>query len=155
MTAYDQELIEKFDSYIKKNSIQIHENFDEIVENFEKYVHFSGSRIAWCERECVFFAELTYHIDRIQLAKECVQIIARTYTKLQDKDVLVFCDAGLDLVYQMKFSLFAEVCTDFFELPEHVYVWFANTDRCLNRTYESYIYFGGTGLLDELPMREF
>lgn len=155
MTAYDQELIEKFDCYIKENSIQIHENFDEIARNFEKYVHFSGSRIAWRERECVFFAELTYHIDSNQLAKECVKIIARTYPKLQDKDVLVFCDGGLDLVYQMRFSLFAEVCVDFFEQPAHVYVWFANTDRCLNYTFESCIYFGGTGLLDEIPMREF
>jgi hypothetical protein len=137
---YDLELKAVLKDLIDSGDIEIKEpdHYFKIIEDCYPTLN---NRIDW-ENVDGFIAK---YIDEMHKDKEIAQffdMILKEDLSLNSEQVSVLGDDLINFAYKMKFTKFKELAHIFFSIPQHTYVIFEDSRKCINFTFESDIYFG-------------
>ena len=137
---YDIEIIEILENRLKDKSVSIvspNISFEMIEKNYP----ISYNRINW---SLIPTADHTT-INESNLKEEVADFINKIINKypgLENEKVVIIGDDLFENGYELPFLLFKELFSTFFEIPQHTYVIFQKSKKCLNYTFEGDIYFG-------------
>ncbi|CAM3830073.1 hypothetical protein FLBR109950_03825 [Flavobacterium branchiophilum] len=134
MTEYDKELFEKLKDLVDNKIIKIHESNEFVFKILESNYPMGFSGIEWNEN---------YYIENLINTKidSIFNILSNNKLKNNEK-VYVFGDGLTDFCYEMKFETFKDYSFLFLEIPQNFFLYFKDTQKCLNITFANEIFFG-------------
>ncbi len=144
MSAYDEELVESLRKEIENEDIKVCEETLSHFNEMGKIYPPAHNGIDWDKKGIDYFKDLSSFSGKEQgemVSKSLEEIVAE-YPDLLDEEVVVLGDSLTELGYLMKFKKFIELQDDFFSVPQHCYVFFSKRKKCINLTFEGYLYFG-------------
>lgn len=145
MTEADIELLEIFKISVLQGYTIIHHNNTVFFEILEEKFPIGFNRIDWNKHKEYFSESLgntKNQTEKEEHIKFFLNKISISFPELKQEKVIVFGDNSIDLAYEMNFEVFVKHAHLFFELPQHTYVLFTESMKCLNYTFEDVIYFG-------------
>ena len=77
-----------------------------------------------------------------ELIEKCLQQVIELDQENKSAKIVVVSDGQLNCAYKMEFGKFTALWKLFFTLPQHTYVYFLDSKRCLNYTFEGELIFG-------------
>lgn len=142
-TEYDIEIL----SFIEQNSliniIKVSEHTDSVINEIESNFTMGFSGIDWNERNIVYSQILnTNPIEYLIEAKKFLFSITKLYPHLLNEKISIIGDNLTNLLYEMTFIDFIDMSDLFLSIPQHTYIWFAASKKCINFTFENEAYFG-------------
>lgn len=143
-SEYDDRLLSELELEINSNIIKIHGSssgfFDEIAAHYP--TGFSG--INWGQTTPILFEKIesSDQIQRQAVINHFLEDIIVNLPELQNEVVVVAGDNLINLAFEMKYKDFISVNMHFFSIPQHTYIWFTQSKKCLNLTFEDEIFFG-------------
>lgn len=141
-TEYDKELLNSLKDKIASEEIIVHNNVNKIVEEIESFYPMGFSGIDWLKSEYIFCQTISLNENKSTEILEFFYKIIDRYPELIDEKIIVIGDSLTELAYEVKFSNFLILFNHFFSIPQHTYVWFRKSRKCINLTFENTIYFG-------------
>jgi hypothetical protein len=142
-TIYDKDLMLYFDKKGLIKEVLFNGKKDEIIYKIEEHFVMGYSGIDW-ENNNVLFSQKLYpenenYIDEI---KGIIEKIINSFPNLLKEKVFVIGDSLTNLSYEMDFNLFINEMEQFLLIPQHLYIWFDESKKCINFTFENEVYFG-------------
>jgi hypothetical protein len=137
-------LQENLAALIADGKVQVHENDRAFIKSIEQHYPFGHSTIQWHTLTGVQHIDLN-EIDKNkhqQARQKFLDTIAHNLPELLNERVIVLGDGAINLAYGMKFGVFIAISEHFFSLPQHTYVWFPASKKCINLTFRDDLYFG-------------
>ena len=137
---YDKELYSYFEREQLLSQIKISDTADEIISQLEQKFNFGYSGIKWNEQNILLSQKIS--------AKEETNImyflsgVIKLFPSLHQEVAFLVGDNLTELVYEMNFSVFLNCYEVFLLIPQHTYIWFPESQRCINFTFEDEVYFG-------------
>lgn len=136
-SSYDDDIKLSLEEDIGIGQVQV-EQPDKYFELIDQFFPTSMNRIDWSQvsqYDMIEF-ELGDGLDKI------LSFISKHIEMPLDEDVVVIGDDLIDNAYRLKSSIFFENALEFFSIPQHTYVLFPSSKKCLNLTFEGDLYFG-------------
>lgn len=143
-THFDTELLDNLAMQISDGVVVVHKNEKTFIQSIEQHYPFGQSTIEWHKLTGMEHIDLR-EIDNSlhpETRREFLDAIALKSPELLNERVVVIGDGAIDLVYGMKFKDFVNLSEHFFTLPQHTYVWFPASKKCINLTFRDELYFG-------------
>jgi hypothetical protein len=143
-TIYDIELLLSLKEKAPNIDILIHEMTDNFFEEIEKYYPIGFNGIDWKKHKPILF-ELIDDTNNEGVNIKIFSFFLRLTNEhpyLQDENVVVFGDNLTSIACQMKFKDFIELFDDFCSIPQHTYIWFMASKKCIHFTFENELFFG-------------
>lgn len=142
-TIYDNELI----SYIKYNHlshvIKVDEQTDEVVKNIEENFVMGFSGIDWEQNEVIYSQKLDSDLEKyLDEAKIFLEKVRLLFPDFIGEKVFIIGDNLTNLSYEMTFEYFLNTFDQFLSIPQDIYIWFADSKKCINFSFENEVYFG-------------
>lgn len=141
-TRYDNELLVKLEPEINENKIRIHENINIFMNDIEANYPMGFSGIDWDKRKPLFYVD--FNSEDVLLKKiddEFVKIL-NSFPELSNEKLVIIGDNLTELGYEVSFKDFIRLKSLFLSIPQHVYLWFLNSKKCINITFENELIFG-------------
>ncbi len=144
MTEYDIELLNELNKEIEKGVVKILENTDSFFDDIERWYPIGFSGVDWSKKEYIFFFDLNEDSKVLvsQKVGEYLQQIIEKFPELLDENLIVLGDGLTNLGFEMKLIDFMKINKLFFVIPQHTYIWFTETKKLINLTFEGELYFG-------------
>lgn len=139
-SQYDLEIIESLENRIRDKSVTV-VSPDAYFEMIEKNYPISLNRIDWSLVPTADHA----NINESNLEEEVADFIDRIIDNepsIESEEVVIVGDDLTEDGYELPFFLFKELFSVFLKIPQHTYVVFRKSKKCLNYTFEGNIYFG-------------
>lgn len=143
-SVYDKELYERISNEIRNESISIESGTDVVVDLIERHFPMGFSGIDWEAKGSLVYQDFGHLSD----AEKNTQIqttldnLTNSNSSIKDEPIVVIGDGAIDKVYRMRFGTFVSIWRHFFNLPQHTYVYFLRTHRCMNYTFRDELYYG-------------
>lgn len=142
-TMYDKELISYIDYKGFCNDIIIYESTDGVINELEEYFVMGYGGIDWNQTKIIFMESLDSNVEQYLVqAKNFLKKIIISFSHLQNETVFVIGDNLTELSYKMKFQKFIELFDQFLKIPQHTYIWFTESKKCINFSFENEVFFG-------------
>lgn len=141
-TEYDIELLKDLKDYISNGLIKIHDYTAQFVDDMEKNFRMGFNRIEWSDDNYLYYENLIENKDKNKVISNFLRKIAQNHPEILNETVVVIGDGVTNLGYEMKYSDFMKTNHYFFDLPQHTYVFFIASKRCINLTFEDELFFG-------------
>jgi hypothetical protein len=142
-TQYDQELRSYIDRESLATHIEISHTTDEIVKAIETNYTMGFSGVDWTKNKVIYTERLDSNLEiYLQQAKILLEKIASLVPALLDERVIVIGDNLTYCAYHMPFEEFLKMSDAFLSIPQHIYIWFPISKKCMNFTFENEFFFG-------------
>ena len=134
-SAYDLELKTSLKSLIDSGEIEVNEP-DYYFELIERHYPISSNRIDW-ERVGGSIAEYIEEESKSEQLKKFLNLVLKEDSSLSLENVVVFGDDLLNFAYKLRFENFMKHHEIFFSIPQHTFVIFEESKKCINYTFEN------------------
>ena len=141
-TDYDKELLMKLKTEIAENKINIHNNIDDFINEIEINYPMGFSGIDWTEKKPVFFVNFYDQNELLEKITYQFSKILNIFPELLNEKIIIFGDGLTNLGYEMIFDDFIKLNRNFLTIPQHTYIWFTDSKKCMNITFEDELFFG-------------
>lgn len=142
-TAYDIELSLFLKKEVPDENFLIYESSDNFFDEIEKYYPTGFNGIDWQLHKPIFFEYVdTNSEDALIKISSFLLQIKKEFPVLYEENVVIFGDNLTSVACQMKFKVFSEFFDAFLSIPQHTYVWFVESHKCINYTFENELFFG-------------
>jgi len=141
-TEYDNELLIKLELEIKENKINVHENVESFINEIEANYPMGFSGIDWLEKKPLLFVGYSDESDLLENIADGFSKMLNICPELLEERILVIGDGLTNLGYEMRFNDFIKLNKIFLTIPQHTYIWFIDSKRCINITFENEMIFG-------------
>jgi chromosome condensin MukBEF complex kleisin-like MukF subunit len=142
-TDYDIELLSCIEKIGGIESIKTHEQTQDIIEGIETMFVMGYSGIDWGQNKIIFSQRLGTDLnDYLQDAGAFLTKIGESYPHLLDEIIFVIGDGLTNLSYEMTFSYFLSISDKFLVIPQHTYIWFKGSKKCIHFSFENEAHFG-------------
>lgn len=142
LTEYDKELLKIFEHDIFNNNIIIDQNTEVYIAEIEDKFDFVYSGIDWNEKNTKFFEKLDENSNKSEIVNLFFNKITASFPILKNEQIIVLGDYVTNIGYIMNFDFFVKNNKYFFELPQDTYVWFLESKKIINYTFEDELFFG-------------
>ena len=127
-----------FSNYIKFN-----ENVDDVINKIEQNFIMGYSAIDWGKNKILYTQKLSLENEKyLQDAKKFLEKVIISFPNLLKEKVILIGDALTNLSYEMTFEFFLLVFEQFLLIPQHLYIWFVESKKCINFSFENEVFFG-------------
>ncbi|HEY1038599.1 MAG TPA: hypothetical protein VGF30_04300 [Bacteroidia bacterium] len=142
-TVYDSELLNLLKNKIDDGIIKVNENVNIYFEEIEKSHSIGFNGIDWLKNSYIYFLDLREsEPEHLKKTNHFLANIADNFPQLMSETIVVIGDSLTSLGFEMKFADFIELHELFFNIPQHTYIWFPVSKKCINLTFENELYFG-------------
>lgn len=140
-TEYDIELLEVLE---RKIEFEFECNTNEYFKILSKQYSNKFNRIDWYKNGFIFHKV----VDDEQKKQKCIngflKGIVVSFPQLLIEQVIFIGDSLTNIAYKMIFSDFINVNEYFLSIPQHSYVYFSKSKKCINYTFEDELFFGSS-----------
>lgn len=142
-TEYDKGLLLYIENNGFSNIIKINEQVDDVIEDIEENFVMGFGGIDWGQSEIICSQKLDSNfVKYLEKTKVFLEGIGKSFPNLLDEKVCVIGDNLTNYSYEMAFKDFMHVSEQFLSIPQHTYIWFADSKKCINFSFENEVYFG-------------
>jgi len=142
-TIYDQEIISFISDNNFLNKVIIEKDVDNVIEQIEDNFIMGYNGIDW-EQNLIIFSKRMSPLpeEYIKESRFFLEKINKSYPNLLEEIIYIIGDNLTDLSYKMSFHCFLLFFDKFLLIPQHTYIWFIKSKKCINFTFENEVFFG-------------
>ncbi|PKF74193.1 hypothetical protein [Chryseobacterium sp. PMSZPI] len=142
-TEFDIEITNILKKEFENNTIAIEEDTDRYIDEMENHYPFGYSGVDWTKKDNILSLDVkSTEGNRREQINIFFKEILKDYPNLIDEEVIIVGDGALNYGYMIRFENFIELFHLFFELPQDTYVWFLDSKKLINYTFEDELFFG-------------